>query len=1498
VTAVILLAAGGALAQARGPMPLVDADEELAGFVKQAQQHIQDGQYEEAIRILHAMIMRPRSGFFPASDPRQYISMRTKANEVLGAMPPEGLRLYRSLHDAQAAQEYEEAMASGEPLRLRRLAERYLHTTHGARILETLAAMLFDRGQFAEAARCWQRALALNPPEETKALAMAEIAAAHHLAGQAEASGRVLASLREAHPNARAVLGGRERNLVAFVEEVQRLPVASRRPARATQAGWPGLASLPGGMGVMDDCDVVLEPRWRQPEEPLSSGDAPAALLAGQDVLRIGPQQRNRTTTAKLRDGHIRVEARYGSQRHRFTLPAFVRPIVLNDLVIYRTDEQVVARDVYTGQLVWQTFDFCLYRSAAPAGAEHAYYYYGKRVTDAGWYALTVGDDKLFALYGFLPSAGGVLTARWGMVRAERNRKPTDNSGLAAISLESEGRLVWTQGAGQSDDDVIRAGKFLSAPAYDAGRLYVLVKHVESYYLVCLRSEDGSLVWKTAISQTPAILRQHGYDVETLLGLGTPPTVVDGRAFVLTNAGALAAFDADTGQPVWAYQYDSALNAGPDTMSRLHSRLASLHYPANPIIVSSGRVICLPADSDSAVAVSSSDGELLWQANRRGQHDLTGIDDDRVLLSGEGLMVLSSGDGRTLAAPLAAKDIHGRPAVTPTVVMAGGEGVVYKLYLDDYRFTIAGTVSPDGILGNLVSVDGKLIGANAAGVCVYLGYDVAHAKLSARIEALPPSRQAGLLYQRGHLAFSARRYEEALADFLACRRLAEQHAESALADQVRLRLYRCYVALADHCQTVDGMFQMFGKAQALAQTRQEKGHMLLRMAKCHRQAGAQKRDKAHLVKAVELAQQITEQFAEEPLVDVAIGPEADVAVRMDSRSRTIPGRKLAETFIAAMLEAHGRDCYAAFDARAGEELRRARQDGDPEKIRAVGRRWPLSEWADDALFTAAEVYYRQASQADGRKAERLFGQAIGCLCEVHNDSKSPLRASASVALATIYARGGKRIAARLTLDRVRELPADTTVKFADIQGRIGEIIKRLDAGEVPTRPLRVEQRSQLLPPLQKAWSIEDDIAVILRDQEYRPIRIGESVLALQGSRAVLLDTSARDAGSAVAWAGLVSVDAATFERLAAYPPGRRLIAGRSGDGKTILVADRGAATGFDLRTAKRRWHVQFKDAGLAAIGCMGIGGGVLVAADGRGAVACLEAATGELRWKARLVGGGRRTPSGPIRIGGRLALLRHDGGRVLTCFDTRSGKVVAKWKAGTAAGYFTEGGLLVTLTDGSVAAYDTGDLSKPLWKREYERSAFPGVIAVGAGHVAVAPDQARSEIEVLSVMGGGRTVAEFSAGNDGEQRSGVEGRFDASSLFVACSLKQVGGRSLSVGYPRAGRGIELLKFDLERKRMSWRLTLDGDAGSVCRILPLQVGVRHVVVTASRSSRRVSHYVVDRESGRLAETLPAGKDEGAAARGKGFAGAGPAVVTDGRLCVETDKALAVYWGRGQ
>ena len=1540
-----------------GIVPLVNADDEYAGYLRDAKGFIKDGQYAPAIELLQALIRKRDSGVVSTDNGRQFISLWMTANHLMGTMPPKGLRRYRTLYDPPAEQLYRRAMSRSDTAGLRRVVHEYLHSSYGSKALEALGTIYFDRGRFFRAARSWRHALALDADRKDKALVLAKIATAYHLGADPEAAREVIARIKADHSGATAVLGGKKQDIAKFLARIRKLPTMARSPRSDGGAAWSGLAGAADGLTVMDASDVVLMPRWRKPAllKRLSlPGDLVALKhdMSPQYSTHYSSSSRVRTT-ATLKDGHVHAVMHYGSQKRPLICPPVIYPVLSGETVLCRTDNAVVAYDAFTGQEKWHSESFPLTRNMSGIPVQSSGYYgYGVKVGDRGWNTVTVADGKVFAIGNFRPPMHpSHLNNALRQYAKDKKRIAmlADTSNLTAMSLKG-GKRLWEIGhlVGGSDE-MLHACKFVSAPTYHNSRLYVMALYLDSYFVLCVDASNGQMLWRASVSQAPAVNMRYGTYRAYLLERGSSPAVADGQVFAVTNAGVVAAFDAETGQTIWAHQYPSRAAHSPSSYSGRNAQ--TLFNPANPVIVARGQVICLPGDSNNVIALSADDGSLSWETPRLGQRYLSAIDDGRILLTAPGQLVLDT--ARRAAkrqlhpqGEVENKRIIGRPAVTPIEAVSSGPGRLWRLNLADYHTETANLSHSGGLLGNLVSAEGKLIAANAAGICAYFNYEHARRRLSDEIARATGSQRPKLFYKRAQLAFNAKRFADARTDLHECAALSEARGDLQLPYSVRPWLYRVYVALANRARSDPEMLAMFRQAQGYSETDQEKAHMLLRLGKYHERTGQFKT-------AAAMAQELGEKYANEELVDVKIGDKANDMVRFGAELNRIRGKQLAQGFIERLIELNGREVYEQFDGRAAEALAKARTTGDPEAMAAVARRWEHSASADDALMAAAEVYYKRALplheqskrlEARGkqlgmqgrdlieqardllRQADLPFDRAVQYLSKVAGRTGSDLRLQANVAVAVIYARRGNETTAAIRSDDIRRnckqrsnWSLDATMTFGQVTGTVESILKSVETGKLLRPTARRTYTSRLSLPLEEVFAIADPTAQILRDQTYRPVRMGQYIFVVKGKDVLLFDTLADGETKAVRWSGLTSVDPKHQEPYYSYPPGWRLVGALSKNNKVLVIADRTAVAGLDVQSGKVAWRKALTDIGISKFGAISAGQDVMVFAGRDGALSCLDTATGEVNWRARMVAdrrSGAVSPiSGPPKIGGGVVLAVSSNGRHIACYSVRTGKLLASWTAASCAqATVTDRGHIVLMIDGIVSVREIARLDKsPIWTRKYPKERqvagkpvtdYAAILRVSNDRIVVSPSQATGKIEVLSLTAAGQVIARLEtnpvAGLPGLP---ADAWFDNGHLYVSCSMTSIGLRKQAYGLFSSARGLSVQKFRLGEAKGSigplWSRDLDIDPQSSGQVVPLTITDSHVVafVKHYQTNRPIEAFVLDATSGKTLEKINlAGKVAGASARTKRQGLIGPPVVTNGRMCVETCEGITVYGGQ--
>ena len=729
LTAVLgLLAVPGGAASQTMPADLaflptcVQINSELAGHLRAAADALSRQRYDRGLEILKVLLETGDRSFYRcADDPRRFLSLPAAVNDILSTLGPEAIGEFRNRRETVAAALVAKASQTGDVPLLRRVVLEYYHTAAGAAATNRLGEVRFDRARFIEAADLWETLSGRPAAGGSRPMLLAKAAVAAHVGGMPRRAAQLLRTLQADHPDAAGTIAGREGNLAAYVADaLRRMPVlaADRVPH---VRDWASYAGSPGGIALMPSFDGPPKLRWCSPaKDNVRRAHAVAGIVGwlaiSEDrtiLQRFVAELDGGWPTLSIKDR----SAPAGS----VSPPPVVHPAVVGDLVLLREYEFVKAFDLRTGKLRWSTLK-------APLSLQRDWFklygQWGALMGDTGRQILTVDGDRAYTVckyFHYLPKPP--RTAQ--MIR--QGTYDRDTSALVALSLRDDGRIIWEIGNSDGDREEVAQGRFLAPPTCWAGRLYTLLSYEEAYYTVCIDPDTRRTCWLTELGPTPGPGLRYGgawrYAAQRVVYAGTPPAVADGAVYAATNAGMVAALDADSGYPMWAHEYPTRGHAVLNTAAFMHSMQAVKDrlpfFPPNPVITDGRRVICLPADAESVIALKATTGRLLWEVARLGREDLTALDAEHVLLSGPGLIVIRSRDGRIIARTKGVDDVRGRPAVTPDAVYASGRGRIVRLDRKTWRVTAYEIPADKALLGRLISTGDKLIAANLSGVCVY-----------------------------------------------------------------------------------------------------------------------------------------------------------------------------------------------------------------------------------------------------------------------------------------------------------------------------------------------------------------------------------------------------------------------------------------------------------------------------------------------------------------------------------------------------------------------------------------------------------------------------------------------------------------------------------------------------------------------------------------------------------------------------------------------------------
>jgi len=1488
------------------PGTLVAVDSEVTGILDQAAGWMKNKDYETAVEVLQLLIEMSNTGFVPTQEAHRYVAAAGEARRLLGSMDAEGLAVYRRRYDAPARRLYEQGALRWDEAALRRVARRYLHTSSGPPALEMLGAIHFDRGRFARAASCWRRAAGVGQPGRVPVL-LAKQAVALHLAGQTEAAGAAAEQLSKRFGKAVAVLGGRKWNLVEFVASKRRLPPPEPRPPTRSKTKWYGPTGSADGGGVMDDCGVVTASHWRAPKDVSPPGvDVRGAMIA-LDHWLTHHSRPGHASPVYLADGHVQVLQTRSRRRGkragggRSLLPPTIHPIVVDNVVIYRDDERLVAYELgplaqgsaRAGRLAWRSAPLPIYPVRAPS-YHSAHSALPPVVPDPGRHAVSTDGHRVYLLAGRHPPPTSPTPPVPRPVSAGPIRSPMDlyaTRVLAAVSVRHRGRTAWSIGCGTGDDDVIRRGRFLSTPTVHNGRLYAAVALYNALYLVRLAAETGKLIWKADICDLPPGLDRIAKADPYTWPLGVSIGVADGRVFVSTNVGVIAGFDADSGSPAWAVQCKSPT----------HGRRASAGHTGsgvNPVIVTAGRVICLLADTRELIALSPEDGRVLWRL-AGGQADLSAVDADRVLISSPGLTVVDARTGKPIHRR-ADVGVVGRPAVGTGAVLASGRGKLLRLDLRSYALVDEPLSAGGAILGNLVAVDGVLLAANTTGVQVYLNYQAYRTRLTALLGRRAGPRRTELLVERGKLACNAGQYAAALIDLVPAAKRAADAGATHLAGEARSLLIRTHVARGNRATSPDRMQDHFELAAATAVDARDRARMLVRLAKCHElqarqlkaatdEASTARKLKA-LVSAIQTARKLAASYAGQDVPDLKIGPEAVRAGTDRSGASSFSARNWATgVFIPKLLADYGRECYAALDARAEAALQQALDAGKVQAILAVAKRWPNSLHMPRALLEAGKVVYRQATAAD-RPDTGLLARATELLSSAAARTSDPrLAVRALAGMAVIQHRRNSPIRAMLICRRIRRRCRTARIDLTEPLGfdrthpTLGSVLNAFGSGFTSPRPHA--SVGSIDAPLEPAFTISGTDVYVVQNSAYRAVRRGGKVLLAKGARLFWVNVAADNAKKSVLWTADLPVRPSSPTGWV-YMATEWIVGAVSTDGKVIAVGASGRVVLLDAATGRPRLCQVALPHG---VNMLGFGPDALIVADLRANIACVDPATGKTRWKTKTVVAGYSTAP---QIRDNMVLMHGNVWRGVACLDLATGKVLAHWKGGTdVRGMLLGEGLVAVMADGKLALYDGPATNEPIWRHSYNNSAQPALLSACDEKLFVSEGVASPWIDVIALDGErlGRFAIQVSA------RSVVGWvRPDGRYLYVGVGDRLEGPRA----YRHAGitqmysRNVQ--KIDMITGKVLWSRSIHS--GKCLVAVPGTVAGPTLVVTAKMNTFHYpeSVYLLNTADGSLQTLHTFGKqgryDQPAIIRRYVV---GPSTVIAGRLCADTQTGVTVY-----
>lgn len=261
-------------------------------------------------------------------------------------------------------------------------------------------------------------------------------------------------------------------------------------------------------------------------------------------------------------------------------------------------------------------------------------------------------DDAKAHLY---PSSQGgeIVLSKSGKTVAIDIKKGTVREDVRTEALPSSivtpGRKPWETDPNKYrvKSDTVLANNAL----YLCYELFDREHSLSEFHLCKIDIPTGAFLWTTMLCSSPRSSEAPLYH---------SLSCSQGTIYVATNAGMIAAVDANSGSIKWIHTYEPLLTDAKETIvidsARPETYQGSSKGPKEyrlrkfPVMVWEGLVIVFPADNPMLLALDAADGKLRWKYDVDRQYNplLEGIVNGRVILSMNGAAAVDAASGREI----------------------------------------------------------------------------------------------------------------------------------------------------------------------------------------------------------------------------------------------------------------------------------------------------------------------------------------------------------------------------------------------------------------------------------------------------------------------------------------------------------------------------------------------------------------------------------------------------------------------------------------------------------------------------------------------------------------------------------------------------------------------------------------------------------------------------------------------------------------------------------
>ncbi len=749
----------------RGSLPasqFLPAHRELRQQLQGVRDAVAEERYAEAAGVLGEFLLdKDFEDYFTDASGRA--SLKGEAQKLLFNLPREGRESYELQFGAEARRLLETALAERDDAMLAETMRLYFPTKAGCEAAVVWSRRQLDAGRPLAAAIILDRVLKTSPyaTEYEPELSLLT-AIAWRLGGQPEQAQATLLAFKTRHPQASFDLAGQKVTL--FQDDSQALAwldkVLGEQPVVARQEASQWLMHR----GTTDRNAIVR-------------GSLPVATLRWHKSL--GQNEAD--------DDLLNRKAKLFQSDQIAAIPT-MSPLVINNTVLMRTPERLMAIDLASGKFIWRyPFNDPLESesigdalSRMPTAATHRERELMQRVWEDRAYGQLASDGELVFLLSDLGYSGmnhlPTLIRRGGQGVPNPNQPGSQNK-LVALSLAHQGKARWMVGGETGEAEEKLAGAFfLGVPLVHDGSLYAIIELNSELRLVVLDPTTGKLHWSQQLAHVeagavPAIISD-----STRRLAGATPSLASGVLICPTVANTVVAVDLAERKLLWGYQYEPLPIRGWGPFVQPPRPIGSFWLDSTATIAD-GKVLLTPSDSEHLICLDLITGREAWKPLRRADAladmlYVATVQDGKIVLVGRNrITAINLADGR----PAWNTAIELNTGEMPSGRGFAGDGYYYLptthaqlLKIDLAKGRIAQRATSPRVLGNLVAFKDQLVSQNHDGVTSFYQSEALRLLVANRLQTNPEDPTA--LAQRAQLEL----YDDQPAAALATLRKAYQ----------------------------------------------------------------------------------------------------------------------------------------------------------------------------------------------------------------------------------------------------------------------------------------------------------------------------------------------------------------------------------------------------------------------------------------------------------------------------------------------------------------------------------------------------------------------------------------------------------------------------------------------------------------------------------------------------------------------------------------------------